>query len=132
MNDILEYRRKNHRPDPHIIVVLTKWDKVIAKAQDIQMDVYDTSQDNMAKFLANGFPATTMLLKPLRDKGNVKFFRSYFKIKTREDGTEEHWPETNKPIINLIEDEEGYIRFRPEYSEQDYIDMVRYIGSFGQ
>jgi hypothetical protein len=132
MNAILEYRRKNHKSDPQMIVVLTKWDEVIEKAQSIQMDVYDETQDGMAKFLANGFPATNMLLKPLRDKGNVKFFRSYFKIKHREDGAKEYWPGTNKPIIKLIEDPDCFIRFRPEYSESDYIEMVRYIGSFGQ
>ncbi len=132
LNEILEYRRRNNKADPHVMVVLTKWDEVIKKAKDIQMDVYDESQDGMAKFLANGFPATNMLLKPLRDKGMVKFFRSWFKVKCREDGNKEFWPGTDKPIIELVEDETGYIRFRPAYSEADYVEMVRYIGSFGQ
>jgi hypothetical protein len=132
MNEILEYRRRNNRSDPHVLVVLTKWDEVIKRAKDIQMDVYADTEDGMAKFLANGFPATNMLLKPLRDKGFVRFFRSWFKIKCREDGTKECWPDTDKPIIELTEDEQGFIRFRPAYSEQDYVEMVRYIGSFGQ
>ena len=132
MNDILQYRRKNKKDDPHILVVLTKWDEVQTKARDIQMDVYDESDYGMAKFLANGFPATSMLLKPLRDKGMVRFFRSWFKLKKREDGTTEYWPGTKKPVIELIEDETGFIRFRPSYAEEDYVQMVRHIGSFGQ
>ena len=132
MNEILEYRRKNHKSDPNIILVLTKWDEVTKAAHDIAMDVYDPSQDGMAKFLANGYPATNMLLKPLRDKGLVKFFRSWFSIRRREDGTKEVWPGTDKPIIELVEDEDAFIRFRPKYAEQDYIDMVKHIGSFGQ
>jgi hypothetical protein len=132
MNDILEYRRRNRKSDPHIIVILTKWDEVIKEAKDIQMDVYDESQSGLARFLANGFPATNMLLKPLRDKGLVKFFRSWFKIKRREDGAPEYWPNSKKRIIELIEDEQSFIRFRPRYAEQDYINLVRYIGSFGK
>ena len=133
MNEILEWRRRNKKDDPYIIAVLTKWDEVQAQAKEIQMDVYDESEYGMAKFLANGFPATNMLLKPLRDKGMVRFFRSWFKIKRREDGTKEYWDKEKKaPIIDLIEDETGFIRFRPCYSEEDYVEMVRYIGSFGQ
>jgi hypothetical protein len=132
MNDILEYRRRNKKDDPQIIVILTKWDEVIKSAKEIQMDVYDETENGLARFLANGFPATNMLLKPLRDKGNVKFFRSWFKIKRREDGTKEYWKDTQKPIIELLEDETSFIRFRPQYSESDYIGLVRYIGSFGR
>jgi hypothetical protein len=132
MNDILHYRRRNKKDDPYIIVVLTKWDEVQAKARSIQMDVFDESENGMAKFLANGYPATSMLLKPLHDKGMVRFFRSWFKIKRREDGSKEYWPDTHKPVIEIIEDETGFIRFRPSYSETDYVEMVRYIGSFAQ
>jgi len=132
LNEILEYRRRNKKEDPHVLVVLTKWDEVRDKAKSIQMDAYNDIDNGMAKFLANGYPATNMLLKPLRDKGMVKFFRSWFNIKKREDGSDEYWPGTNKPVIKLIEDETGFIRFRPAYSEEDYVQMVRYIGSFGQ
>ena len=130
VNAILQYRKDKHRPDPHVIIVLTKWDKVITQSRDIGMDVYE-SQEGLAKFLANGYPATNMLVKPLRDKGLVHYFRSWFAIKHRQDGTEETWPD-GKPVIDLIEDEDAFIRFRPRYAEQDYIDMVKLIGSFGQ
>jgi len=132
MNDILEYRRRNRKDDPHVIVILTKWDEVIKEAKDIQMDVYDESQNGLARFLANGFPATNMLLKPLRDKGMVKFFRSWFKVKRDESGNKRYWSGTKKEIIELIEDPASFIRFRPQYSEEDYIHLVRHIGSFGK
>lgn len=132
MNDILEYRHRNKRDDPYIIVVLTKWDEVIKEAKHIRMDVYDESENGLARFLANGFPATNMLLKPLRDKGRVKFFRSWFKVKRREDGTVEHWPETKSPIIELLEDPSSFIRFRPQFAEEDYIALVHHLGSFGK
>jgi len=132
MNDILEYRRRNRKDDPHIIVVLTKWDEVVKEAKDIQMDAYDKSENGLARFLANGFPATNMLLKPLRDKGFVKFFTSWFQIKRREDGTKEYWQNTKNPVIELLEDPTSFIRFRPKFSEGDYINLVHYIGSFGK
>jgi len=135
MNDILEYRRRNHKPDPHVRVILTKWDQVVEKAQDIQMDVYD-SQDQLDRFLANGFPATSMLLKPLRDKGMVKYYRSWFNIKKNEEGNPMHWPvtdpsESKKPIIEVYEDPTSYIRFKPRFSDLEYRNLVEDLGSFG-
>mgnify|MGYP004417313746 CR=1 FL=1 len=135
MNDILEYRRKNHKSDPQVIVILTKWDKVKERAENIQMDVYD-SQDQLDRFLANGFPATSMLLKPLRDKGNVRYFRSWFNIKKNEDGSPMYWPatdpaDTKKPVIEVYENENDYIRFKPRFSDLEYKRLVEYIGSFG-
>jgi len=131
MNDILEYRRANRKDDPQVIVVLTKWDEVVDKAIEIQMNVYD-SQEALSRFLANGFPATSMLLKPLRDKGNVTFFRSWFAIKRREDGTKEYWDGKDQPIIEVMEDPNSYVRFKPKFSDDEYRKLVEYIGSFGQ
>lgn len=131
MNEILEYRRRNHKDDPYIIVVLTKWDQVSKQAEDIQMNVYD-SQETLSRFLANGYPATSMLLKPLRDKGKVRFFRSWFFIKEREDGTKMYWPDTNSPIIDVLEDPDSFIRFKPKFSDGEYRELVKYIGSFGE
>jgi len=132
LNAIFEYRRRNKRPDPHIIAILTKWDEAKARAKEIQMDIYDESESGMERFLANGFRATSMLLKPLIEKGNVKFFRSWFAIKTREDGSKIYWDNTDKPVIDLHEDPDSFIRFRPKFAEEDYVKLVRHIGSFGQ
>lgn len=134
MNEVLEYRRRNKKDDPHIIVVLTKWDKVMERAKSVDMDVYDDSQMGFAKFLANGFPATNMLFKPLIDKGQVKFFRSWFNIQKREDGSEVYWEGTESPRIRILENKEldAIIKYAPDYSQQDYVNMVHHIGSFAQ
>ncbi len=131
MNEVMEYRRRNRKSDPHIVVVLTKCDKVSELMKNIQMDVYE-SQESLNRFLANGFPATSMLLKPLRDKGKVKFFRSWFFTKKREDGTEVCWQDSKKPVIDVLEDENSYFRFKPRFSDGEYKDLVSYIGSFSE
>ena len=130
LTNILEWRRKNRKSDPHIIVVLTKWDEVMMMAKDLQMDAYDSEQ-GLQRFLDNGFPALSMLLKPLRDKGYVKFFRSWFTLACDPNTKEQLYWSPNKPKIRIIEDERNYIRFKPDYSEPDFIEMIDYIGRFG-
>lgn len=130
LTNIFEWRRRNSKQDPHIIVVITKWDEVMSKAKDIQMDAYD-GENGLQRFLDNGFPSLSMLLKPLRDKGYVRFFRSWFSIKKDPEGNVEYWPNSTKPKIKIIENERNYIRFKPDFSEPDYIDLINYIGSFG-
>lgn len=131
MTNILDWRRRNHRPDPYVIVVLTKWDEVMTRAKDLQMDAYD-GEYGLQRFLDNSFPSTAMLLKPLRDKGMVKFFRSWFTI-ARDKNTNEimYWPGTDKPIIEIEENPSNYIRFKPKMAEPDYINLINYIGRFG-
>ena len=131
---MFEYRRKNHLPEPFVVVIITKWDKVSVQSKLIGMDVYDdTGETNgLARFIDNGFPSTAMLLKPLRDKGRVRYFRSWFTLATDEDGKTLHWDGSNKPKIKIKEDAICYLRWKPAYAEEDYIGLVRYIGSFGQ
>jgi hypothetical protein len=130
LTNIFEWRRRNGKQDPHIIVVITKWDEVMTCAKDIQMDAYD-GENGLQRFLDNGFPSLSMLLKPLRDKNYVRFFRSWFTIATDEDKRIMYWEGTSKPKIKIIENETNYIRFKPDFSEPDYIDLINYIGSFG-
>lgn len=130
LTNIFEWRRRNNKPDPHIIVVLTKWDQVSQVCKDLQMDAYD-GENGLQRFVDNGFPSLAMLLKPLRDKNYVRFFRSWFTLATDPDGKVLCWPGTNKPKIKIEENESNYIRFKPKFSEPDYIDLINYIGSFG-
>jgi GTPase SAR1 family protein len=130
LTNIFEWRRRNGKPDPHIILVLTKWDVVMSKAKDLGMDAYD-GENGLQRFLDNGFPAMSMLLKPLRDKGMVKFFRSWFKIATDPEGKPIYWEGTGKPKIDIIEKENAYIRFKPNFSQPDYTDLIDHIVSFG-
>ena len=130
LTNILEWRRRNGKSDPYVIVILTKWDEVMTMAKDIGMDAYD-GEVGLQRFLDNGFPNMSMLLKPIRDKGRVKFFRSWFKQATHPETKEPlTWPD-GKPKIKVIETESNWIRFKPDYSEPDYIDLINYIGSFG-
>jgi hypothetical protein len=131
---IFEYRRKNHMPEPYVIVILTKWDQVAEKSKLIGMNVYDENGEinGLARFFDNGYPATSMLLKPLKEKGRVKFFRSWFTQATDDDGNVLYWPGTSKPRVKVLEDANSYLRYKPAYAEEDYINLVRYIGSFGQ
>jgi hypothetical protein len=130
LTNVFEWRRRNGKPDPRMIVVITKWDQVMSKAKDIQMDAYD-GENGLQRFLDNGFPSLSMLLKPLRDKGYVRFFRSWFTLKRDPEGNIEYFDGTRKPKIKIIENETNYIRFKPDFSEPDYIDIVNHIGSFG-
>jgi hypothetical protein len=129
LTNIFEWRRRNNKPDPHIIVVLTKWDEVSQSCKDLQMDAYD-GENGLQRFLDNGFPSLSMLLKPLRDKNYVRFFRSWFTLAKDEEGNTAMWPNTTKPKIKINENERAYIRFKPEFSEPDYIDLINYIGTF--
>jgi hypothetical protein len=130
LTNIFEWRRRNNKPDPHIIILLTKWDLVMSRAKDLQMDAYD-GEHGLQRYLDNGFPALSMLLKPLRDKGKVKFFRSWFALAKDENGQVIYWEGTTKPKIKIVENERNYIRFKPDFSEPDYIDLINYIASFG-
>lgn len=131
---MFEYRRRNHLPEPYVIVVITKWDKVAEQSKLIGMDIFDETgeMNGLARFVDNGFPSTSMLLKALRDKGRVKYFRSWFTMLTDADGKIQYWPGTTKPKIKIKEDSGSYLRFKPAYAEEDYIGLVRYIGSFSK
>jgi hypothetical protein len=131
LDAVMRYRLNNHKPDPYVIIVLTKWDTVIQRAKSLGMDAYD-EEGGLERFLANGFPAMYMLLKPMRETGKVKYFRSYFMIKRRENGDPVCWPDTNKPIINILDKENEYIRYKPEMAEEDYKNLINYIGSFAK
>ena len=129
---MFEYRRRNHMPEPYVVVVITKWDRVSQQSKMIGMDIYDETgeMNGLARFIDNGFPSTAMLLKALKDKGRVKYFRSWFTLLTDEDGKIQYWPGTTKPRIKIIEDANSYLRYKPAYAEEDSIGLVRYIGSF--
>ena len=137
LSEVFEYRRRQHKKDPHVIFIITKWDKVQTQAKDLKMDAY-YSDEEMARFLDNGFPATSMLLKPLIDKGNVKFFRSWFKLAKDEEDNIIYWnhPETGEPTtsprIKIIDYGDDYIRFRPDFAETDYRNIIKHIGSFAK
>jgi hypothetical protein len=131
ISNILEFRKRMRKPDPHIIVFLSKWDQVSEVAKDIDMDAY-YSDEEMQKFLDNGFPATSMLLKPLVANGKVKFFRSWFKIAKDETGKDMYFPGTKKQKIEVTEYPNSWIRFLPNFSSGEFEKAIYHISSFAR
>ena len=131
MSDIINFRLDNRRPEPHIIFVISKWDTVMERAKAMEMDVYD-DEGGLDRFLANGFPNTAMLLKPLRDRSYVKYFRSWFTLKKDDQGNQIYWPGTTKPIIDMKEDRSHYFPIRPKCSEDDFIAVIHEIATFAK
>jgi hypothetical protein len=87
LSQIIEYKRRTRSPKlEHIFVVLTKWDEVKDTAVGQEMDVYGRDQNGLYRFMVNGYPALSMLLKPLAEQGMVSFYRSYFEIRRGKDG----------------------------------------------
>lgn len=131
LTNIFEWRRRNNQPDPYVIIILTKWDQVMTEAKDLGMDAYD-GEYGLQRFLDNGFPATSMLLKPLRDKKRVYYFRSWVNLLRDPNSKKvEYWAD-GKPKIKIIENPQDYIRYKPDYSEPDYVQMTELIGRFGK
>ena len=134
LSQTLEWKRLNRREVKGIAVWLSQWDEAMDIAKDMGMDIYDPvePQAALARFMDNGFPSVAMLLKPLEAAGKVKYFRSYFQIKKREDGvTDMTWEDDPKAkVIDVLDDPASYIRYKPKYSEQDYIDYIRWMGRF--
>lgn len=131
LNTVMEYRRRNRLKPVYAAVVITKWDKVMEKAKMIGMDVYD-QHGGLERFLANGFPNTNMLLKPLIEQNRVRFFKSYFQIAKDSEGNIQYWPGTDSPKIKLLDQPEDFIRYKPECSEKEYAKLVKWIGSFAK
>lgn len=128
MSQIMDYKLYARKKMDGVGVWITRWDEVMDEAKDIGMDIY-ADQRTLDRFFENGYPALAMLLKPLRDAGKVRYFKSYFKIKKREDGTEETWPDGSKRI-NVVYDPSSHIQRKPDCAEQDYVNFIRWLGSF--
>jgi len=133
LSQIIEYKRKKKSSLEHIFIVLTKWDEARDQAQQFGMDVFDTSQNGLHRFMVNGFRSLSMLLKPFVEEKKVSVYRSYFEIRRNEDGSRMKWPDGSY-VINTYEEEnqDVDVRWRPEYAEQDYIQLVRDIGAMAK
>lgn len=131
LSQVMDFKLYTRTSIEGIAVWLTKWDEAMDDAKDLGMDVYTDSM-GMARFMANGFPALNMLLKPLIDAGKVQFFRSFFQLKKRDDGTTpELWPDGRKKI-EVIDDPRSFIRKKPLFAEQDCVNFIKWVGSFAK
>ncbi len=133
LSQVMDYKRQTGTNIDGIAVWLTKWDEAKDLSQDTGINIYD-DQNGLAKFFDNGYPGISMLLKPLVKQGKVRFFRSYFTIKKRDDGvTDEYWDNNpNAKRIDILEDLSAHIQRRPKYCEEDYVSFIRFMGSFAK
>jgi len=138
LSQIIEYKRRTRSPKlEHIFVVLTKWDEVKDTAIGQEMDVYGRDQNGLYRFMVNGYPALSMLLKPLAEQHMVSFYRSYFEIRRNKDGSKMLHKDDqgrdiqNNYVVNTFEDPDPKVdvKWRPDYAEQEYIRLVNDLGA---
>lgn len=134
LSQVIEYKKRNKRSPKleHIFVVITKWDEVKDLARDYGMDVYDTSQNGLYRYMVNGFPSLSMLLKPLVEQEMVHFYRSYFEIRRDNNNEKIKYPGTKSDYIATFEDPSSDVRWRPKYAEQEYVQLVKDIGGMAK
>jgi hypothetical protein len=131
IGQVMDWKKASRAKIEGIAVWLTKWDQAMEAAKEIGMDIY-AGDKGMARFMDNGFPGISMLIKGLRDEGRVQYFRSYFNIAKRDDGfTDETWPD-GSPRIFIKEDPNHYIRFKPDFDGDEYVRFIKWAGSFAK
>jgi len=131
LSQVMDHKLYSRTKIDGVAVWITKWDAAMSEAKRIGMDIYDDPK-SILRFMDNGFPALSMLLKPLNDAGKVKYFRSYFTIKKRDDGiTDDTWPDGGKKI-EVTDDPANYIRYKPKFAEQDCVNFIRWAGTFAK
>lgn len=133
MSQVMDHKLYSKTKIEGVAVWLTKWDQAQEDAKALGMDVfYQDDYRSMERFLVNGFPALSMLLKPLRDAGKVRYFRSKFSIAKREDGITPLTWDDGQPRIEILEDPNSYIRFKPVFEEQECVNFIKWAASFAQ
>jgi hypothetical protein len=130
LSEVMDYKKRGRDAIEGIAIWFTKWDQAMDDAKDMGMDIY-AGDAGMERFMVNGFPNLAMLIKGFRDAGKVRYFRSYFDIKKRADGSDDTWPD-GSPRITIIEDENDLIRFRPSFDGEEYVKFIRWAGSFAK
>jgi hypothetical protein len=131
MNQVMNYKTRTKNKIEGIAVWLTKWDQAMEKARDLGFDIY-RGEMGLQRFMDNGFPGLSMLIKPLRDQGKVEFFRSYFNVAKREDGvTNQKWDD-GEPKVKILEDPNHPIKFQPDFAGEEYVRFIKWAASFGR
>ena len=132
MSQVMDHKRYTNTKIEGIGIWITKWDQAMEKAKALNMDIYaDDGGRSIERFLVNGFPNLSMLLKPLRDAGKVRYFRSYFQLARRDDGTVDKWPD-GEPKIAIVEDPTDKILFKPKFAEQESVNFIKWAASFAK
>jgi hypothetical protein len=129
MQDIMTYKENSKgKPIKAIAVVVTKWDMLMPYAQEMGIDLDDTTGQGIQTFMETFFPQTTSLLKFEQQRNpnmQLRFFPSYVKIqKNTLTNKSEQWPDGSSKI-----EMEPNLRI-PKYWAQSYVDLINYLGTF--
>lgn len=130
LGQMMDYKRDNKGKIKGVAVWFTKWDEAMVDAKELGMDIYH-SDEAVTRFMDNGFPGLAMLLKGLRDEGRVRYFRSYFNPARHDDGRPVEWSD-GSPKIKLIDDPRHYIRFKPDFAGDEYVEFIKWAASFAK
>lgn len=132
MSQVMDHKRYSKTKIEGVGIWITKWDQAMEQAKALNMDIYaDDGGRSIERFLVNGFPNLSMLLKPLRDAGKVRYFRSYFQLATRQDGSIDRWPD-GEPKIAIEEDPTNKILLKPKFAEQECVNFIKWAASFAK
>lgn len=134
MSQVMDHKQYTKNKIEGVGVWITKWDEAMEDAKSLSspMDIYADDQGrSVERFLVNGFPNLSMLLKPLRDSGKVRYFRSYFSLARRDDGTIDKWDD-GEPKIAIEEDPTNKILKKPVFAEQECVSFIKWAASFGK
>lgn len=128
VQDIVSYKENcKGKPIKAIAVVVTKWDKLMPYAQEMGIDLDDTTGQGIQQFMETFFPQTTSLLKFERQRNpnmELRFFPSYVKIARDSQDKPQKWPDQHDKI-------EMEVNLRiPKYWAQSYVDLINYLGTF--
>jgi hypothetical protein len=129
VQDIIAYKENcKGKPIKAIAVVVTKWDKLMPYAQEMGIDLDDTTGQGIQAFMETFFPQTTSLLKFEKDRPGssleLRFFPSYVKVAKDSQGKPQRWPDGHDKI-----EMEPNLRI-PKYWAQSYVDLINYLGTF--
>ena len=136
---IIDYKEQSHaKPIKAVAVVITKWDLIMPYAAKWGMDIQEPTGVGLQNFMNICFPATSMALKSSHVE-NIRFFPSF--VQTEIDshtGKEKKWekhPQTGKadgsPIIKVKPPSQWLTYGRvPEYSAQDYRNLINFLKTF--
>jgi hypothetical protein len=126
--DIMSYKENSKgKPIKAIAVVVTKWDKLMPYAQEMGIDLDDTTGQGIQSFMETFFPQTTSLLKFEKQRNpnmQLKFFPSFVKVAKDAQGKPQKWPDGQDKI-------EMEVNLRiPKYWAQSYVELINYLGTF--
>ena len=137
LEDLITYKETHRsRPIKGIAVVITAWDALKSKADEIGFDILSPTlgQNDLLNFVKGYFPAVYAAIKSYRIP-NVQYFPSFFEVEQDEFGNARMWDKaSNSPKIKLRQmtgDEDWWRNARkPSYYEVGYVNLIEWLHAF--